>query len=114
MDAVAKSCWFVGRMEMERLIARERTRQVKVGDVPLGGGAPVVVQSMLNAAPDDAAANLEQIEALAEVGCELVRIAIPVAGLPSCASIPATSVGWRPPVLSSRRRGRRASPSASA
>lgn len=62
---------------MERLIARERTRQVKVGDVPLGGGAPVVVQSMLNAAPDDAAANLEQIEALAEVGCELVRIAIP-------------------------------------
>ena len=48
-----------------------------VGNVPLGGGAPVVVQSMLNAAPDDAEANLAQIDALAEVGCELVRMAVP-------------------------------------
>ncbi len=48
-----------------------------VGEVPLGGGAPVVVQSMLNAPADDVAANLAQIEALAEAGCEVVRMAIP-------------------------------------
>ena len=55
----------------------ERTRQVHVGGVPLGGGAPVVVQSMLNAPPDDAQANLAQIRSLADAGCEVVRMAIP-------------------------------------
>lgn len=54
-----------------------QTRQVLVGSVPVGGGAPVAVQSMLNMPPDDAAANLRQIEALAEAGCEIVRMAIP-------------------------------------
>ncbi|HIW76504.1 MULTISPECIES: flavodoxin-dependent (E)-4-hydroxy-3-methylbut-2-enyl-diphosphate synthase [Gordonibacter] len=53
------------------------THQVMVGNVPLGGGAPVVVQSMLNAPADDVAANLAQIEALAAAGCEVVRMAIP-------------------------------------
>lgn len=48
-----------------------------VGDVPLGGGAPVVVQSMLNGAADDPSQNLEQIERLAEAGCEIIRMAIP-------------------------------------
>ncbi len=54
-----------------------RTRQVMVGAVPLGGGAPVVVQSMLNASAKDVAANLAQIEALAQAGCEVVRMAVP-------------------------------------
>lgn len=53
------------------------TRRVMVGSVPVGGGAPVAVQSMLNAPADDVAANLAQIEALAEAGCEIVRMAIP-------------------------------------
>lgn len=53
------------------------TRRVEVGAVSLGGGAPVVVQSMLNAPATDVAANLAQIEALAQAGCELVRMAIP-------------------------------------
>ncbi|MCI2242840.1 flavodoxin-dependent (E)-4-hydroxy-3-methylbut-2-enyl-diphosphate synthase [Adlercreutzia faecimuris] len=53
------------------------TRQVMVGDVPMGGGAPVVVQSMLNAPAKDVGANLAQIAALAEAGCEVVRMAIP-------------------------------------
>ena len=48
-----------------------------VGDVPVGGGAPVAVQSMLNEKADDADANIEQIERLAEAGCEIVRMAIP-------------------------------------
>lgn len=55
----------------------ERTRRVMVGSVPLGAGAPCAVQSMLNAPADDIAANLAQIERLAQAGCEIVRIAIP-------------------------------------
>lgn len=55
----------------------QATHQVLVGNVALGGGAPVVVQSMLNAPADDVAANLAQIEALAQAGCEVVRMAIP-------------------------------------
>ena len=55
----------------------EKTRRVMVGNVPVGGGAPVAVQSMLNAKADDVEANLRQIEALAEAGCEIVRMAIP-------------------------------------
>lgn len=55
----------------------QATRQVLVGTVPLGGGAPVVVQSMLNAPADDVAANLAQIETLVQAGCEVVRMAIP-------------------------------------
>ena len=65
--------------------ARERTRQVDVGGVPVGGGAPVAVQSMTNvpmvddgSGPHlDARGNFEQILRLAEAGCELVRVAIP-------------------------------------
>ncbi|ACV23365.1 flavodoxin-dependent (E)-4-hydroxy-3-methylbut-2-enyl-diphosphate synthase [Slackia heliotrinireducens] len=55
----------------------ESTRRVYVGGVPLGGGAPCVVQSMLNAPAMDVEANLAQINALAEAGCEVVRMAIP-------------------------------------
>ena len=55
----------------------QATRRVMVGGVPMGGGAPVVVQSMLNAPADDAQANLAQIRALADAGCEVVRMAIP-------------------------------------
>lgn len=62
---------------IKELKPHDRTRRIMVGDVPVGGGAPVAVQSMLNVAADDAAANLAQIEALAEAGCEIVRMAIP-------------------------------------
>ena len=64
-------------MQTTEMEPNERTRQVRVGGVPLGGGAPVVVQSMLNAPADDVAANLAQIRALADAGCEVVRMAIP-------------------------------------
>ena len=63
--------------EAVRVRPNARTRRVMVGEVPVGGGAPCAVQSMLNAAADDAAANLAQIERLAEAGCEIVRMAIP-------------------------------------
>ena len=55
------------------------THQVFVGDVAVGGGAPVSVQSMCTTDTHDAAATLAQIRALAEEGCELVRVAVPVA-----------------------------------
>ena len=53
------------------------TRQVFVGDVPLGGGAPCVVQSMLNLPLSDVEGNVSQIKRLADAGCEVIRIAIP-------------------------------------
>lgn len=56
---------------------RRSTHQVNVGGVALGGGAPVVVQSMLNAPASDVEANLDQVARLAEAGCEVVRMAIP-------------------------------------
>ena len=63
--------------EAVRARPNARPRRVMVGEVPVGGGAPCAVQSLLNAAADDAAANLAQIERLAEAGCEIVRMAIP-------------------------------------
>lgn len=59
------------------MLPRERTHQVHVGDVAIGGGAPVAVQSMLNASSSSVEANLEQINRLADVGCEIIRMAIP-------------------------------------
>ncbi len=54
-----------------------RTRQVRVGSVPIGGGAPVSVQSMTKTATSDVAATLEQIRRLGTLGCEIVRTAVP-------------------------------------
>jgi (E)-4-hydroxy-3-methylbut-2-enyl-diphosphate synthase len=59
------------------LIERRNTRPVMVGSVPVGGGAPVAVQSMTNTDTRDPAATLAQIGRLAEAGCEIVRVAIP-------------------------------------
>jgi (E)-4-hydroxy-3-methylbut-2-enyl-diphosphate synthase len=56
---------------------RRDTRPVLVGAVPIGGGAPISVQSMTNTDTRDAEATLAQIARLAEVGCEIVRVAIP-------------------------------------
>ena len=56
--------------------ARRRTRQVGVGGVRIGGGAPIVVQSMTNTDTADASATVRQVEALARAGSELVRITV--------------------------------------
>jgi (E)-4-hydroxy-3-methylbut-2-enyl-diphosphate synthase len=55
---------------------RRRSRQVAVGDVLIGGGAPIVVQSMTNTDTADAEATALQVEALARAGSELVRITV--------------------------------------
>jgi len=52
-------------------------RAVRVGDLQIGGGAPVAVQSMCSTDTRDLKATLEQIHRLVEAGCELVRVAVP-------------------------------------
>ena len=53
------------------------TRQIKVGGIPIGGGAPVVIQSMLNTKTTDVEASLAQIKALKTAGCQVARLAVP-------------------------------------
>lgn len=55
----------------------KKSRQLRLGNLLVGGGAPVVVQSMTNTDTRDWAATLEQIKSLARVGCEVVRVAVP-------------------------------------
>ena len=53
------------------------TRQILVGGVPVGGGAPVTIQSMTNTRTDDVAATVDQIRRLEEAGCQIIRVAVP-------------------------------------
>ena len=53
------------------------TRQIHVGGIPIGGGAPVVIQSMLNTKTTDVEASLAQIKQLATAGCQIARLAVP-------------------------------------
>ena len=61
-------------------------RQIHVGGVAIGGGAPVVVQSMTTTKTHDVDATLAQIERLVTAGCEIVRVAVP--GLPDADALP--------------------------
>ncbi len=56
---------------------RKLTRKIMVGGVPVGGGAPVSIQSMLNTRTTDVDGCLAQIHALAAAGCEIARLAVP-------------------------------------
>lgn len=53
------------------------TRQILVGGIPIGGGAPVVIQSMLNTKTTDVEGSLAQIRALTSAGCQIARLAVP-------------------------------------
>ncbi len=53
------------------------TRQILVGGIPIGGGAPVVIQSMLNTKTTDLEGSLRQIRQLASAGCQIARLAVP-------------------------------------
>ena len=53
------------------------TRRIIVGGIPIGGGAPVVIQSMLNTKTTDVEGSLEQIKQLATAGCQIARLAVP-------------------------------------
>ncbi len=60
-------------------IRRRKTRQIQVGDVKIGGDAPIVVQSMTTTDTRDIDATVAQINRLEQAGCEIVRIAVPEA-----------------------------------
>jgi (E)-4-hydroxy-3-methylbut-2-enyl-diphosphate synthase len=59
------------------MIERKITRQVKVGNLAIGGGAPIVIQSMTTTHTRDVEATVDQIQQLTEAGCEMVRVACP-------------------------------------
>ena len=59
------------------MIRRRESRQIKVGDVPIGGKAPISVQSMTTTKTEDIEATVEEIHRLEEAGCEIVRVAVP-------------------------------------
>ena len=58
-------------------LPRKQTRQLTLGSVRIGGGAPIVVQSMTNTDTRDVEATLGQIKRLHDAGCEIVRVAVP-------------------------------------
>ena len=62
---------------MSILKPRMKTRQVMIGDVTVGGDAPISVQSMTNTKTEDVEATVAQIRSLESVGCEIVRVAVP-------------------------------------
>ena len=61
---------------MQSPIPRRRSRQARVGNVPIGGGAPIVVQSMTNTDTADVDATVRQVHALAQAGSEIVRVTV--------------------------------------
>jgi (E)-4-hydroxy-3-methylbut-2-enyl-diphosphate synthase len=62
---------------MSIVATRKQTREISIGGVRIGGGAPIAVQSMTNTFTHDVAATVAQIHRLEAVGCELVRVAVP-------------------------------------
>lgn len=64
-------------MQTPSPIKRRKSRQIMVGNVPIGGDAPIAVQSMTNTETTDVAATVEQIKRLQQVGADVVRVSIP-------------------------------------
>ncbi|MGB2803576.1 MAG: flavodoxin-dependent (E)-4-hydroxy-3-methylbut-2-enyl-diphosphate synthase [Candidatus Zixiibacteriota bacterium] len=68
------------------MIKRKKTKKVWVGEVPVGGGAPISVQSMTKTDTRDVSSTIRQIRKLEKAGCEIIRVAVPdmkaVSGLP--------------------------------
>lgn len=56
---------------------RKQTREVHIGTVTIGGGAPIAIQSMTNTKTEDIAATVSQIQELSAAGCEIIRCAVP-------------------------------------
>jgi (E)-4-hydroxy-3-methylbut-2-enyl-diphosphate synthase len=64
-------------METTSYIKRRQSRQIMVGNVPVGGDAPIAVQSMTNTSTTDVEATVKQIQALQKVGADIVRVSVP-------------------------------------
>ena len=61
----------------EQIIQRKKTKQIWVGDVPVGGGAPISVQSMTNTETTDIKSTVKQIQELEDAGADIVRVSVP-------------------------------------
>ena len=89
------------------------TKQILVGGVPIGGGAPVSIQSMLNTKTTDVDSSLRQLRELADAGCQIARLAVPdMDAAKGFAEI--ASASPLPLVADIHSAGKRRSPSASA
>lgn len=64
-------------MQFESPIVRRKSRQIMVGDVPVGGDAPIAVQSMTNTETTDVEATVAQIERIQNSGADIVRVSVP-------------------------------------
>src|SRR5579862_6149554 len=80
-----------------RDINRRKSRQIHVGPVPVGGDAPITVQSMTNTLTSDAAATIEQIRQLEEAGADIVRVSCPDEA--STAALPAIVRASKVPIV---------------
>lgn len=58
-------------------MTREQTRKIKIGDRVIGGGNPILIQSMTNTRTEDVAATTAQIQKLTDAGCEIIRCTVP-------------------------------------
>jgi (E)-4-hydroxy-3-methylbut-2-enyl-diphosphate synthase len=80
-----------------RHIERRKCRQIHVGSVPVGGDAPITVQSMTNTLTSDAAATIDQIRQLEEAGADIVRVSCP--DEESTAALPAIVKASKVPIV---------------
>src|SRR5262252_4254553 len=80
-----------------RDIQRRKCRQIRVGSVPVGGNAPITVQSMTNTLTADAAATIAQVQALEAAGADIVRVSCP--DVESTAAMPAITKAAKVPIV---------------
>ena len=66
------------------MISRRVSQAVRVGSVVVGGDAPIVVQSMTKTFTADVRATVNQVHELQEIGCEIIRVAVPDAEAAAC------------------------------
>ena len=59
------------------MYTREKTKQIQIGNVRIGGGLPILIQSMTNTKTEDVKATVYQIRELEEAGCDIIRCAVP-------------------------------------
>ena len=64
-------------MNSDQQITRKKTRKILIGDVPVGGDAPISVQSMTNTLTADVSSTVFQINQLGDAGADIVRVSVP-------------------------------------
>ncbi len=77
MSAVPARRARTGAKREERAMERKKTRPIRIGDRIIGGGGPILIQSMCNTRTEDAEATTAQILELEKAGCDIIRVAVP-------------------------------------